>query len=658
MIKVEYISFAKDKTKLSNEEDAAKALQEKFRDDLKAYPNAKGIIYILTSIRIFGQRRNDIDIFVIGFMEGFVVKNIKSKNFGDVKELSINSFAVNIELKSHPANKVKREGTDYVVTYGNVPHNASEQCREAKFSLLNHLQDQLCIKPFLCDILWFDGLTRNDIQNMRGNSPDNALQRGFSFREFINAILLQVDVLRINGTYILNSFSEGGKSFDDIKKLFTQIREPKGLTKSKFELLSQKNIDIDNLGSDIGNKLTIVTGRAGTGKTVQLLQLAFKLASEAVSKRCLLLTYNNALVSDIQRLIDYTPIPSKVDGRTVSIRTIDSFFQSLMIETDILKQRLVPTHKDYKKNYNAKLKELYTLVVDICNENDIDCLKDDANSPIDWDFIFVDEAQDFSDAEKSILFKFYGPNRIVVADGIDQFMRSGNRQMWEKGIAKDKLRMPKHLDLERRQKANLVTFVNAFAKLSRIDWSVKANNNIPGGMVKIYASYDSTIHNDLIQNCKKSECENYDILILVPPTMVVHDNDKTYFKNAENYKRANISIFDGTNPQNRTTYPTKDECRLYQYHSCRGLEGWCVVCDSFDKLVDYQLQHIDLPEGFLGFDKEQAKWRYVMQWVLMPLTRPVDTLIITISNTQSKIGRMLKELAGTYKDFVEWNIKD
>ena len=47
-----------------------------------------------------------------------------------------------------------------------------------------------------------------------------------------------------------------------------------------WNLTHQKNTDVEKLLTDAGNKLTIVTGRAGTGKTVQLLQLAFLLANE------------------------------------------------------------------------------------------------------------------------------------------------------------------------------------------------------------------------------------------------------------------------------------------------------------------------------------------------------------------------------------------
>ena len=137
----------------------------------------------MTSIRIFGQKRNDIDMLVMGFIDNLTLKNVNTKNYDVVKELDVKSFICNIELKSHSASSVKREGTDYIVSYSGIPHNASQQCNEAKFSLFNHLNNQLYIKPFICDILWLNGLSKTDLSYMRGSVIDNALHRGFKFRD-------------------------------------------------------------------------------------------------------------------------------------------------------------------------------------------------------------------------------------------------------------------------------------------------------------------------------------------------------------------------------------------------------------------------------------------------------------------------------------------
>lgn len=657
MIKIHTKSFSKDITSLSKEDEAANQLKNNLQEELASYPAAKGAIYIMTSIRIFGQKRNDIDMLVMGFIENLTFKNINTKNYDVVKELDVKSFICNIELKSHSASSVKHEGTDYIVSYSGIPHNASQQCSEAKFSLFNHLNDQLYIKPFICDVLWLNGLSRTDLSYLRGSTIDNALHRGFKFRDLVNVILQQANVIKIGTSrFCLDSFTDGEKEYNAIVDLFTAVREPQGLTKQKFELLSRKNTDVEKLLTDTGNKLTIVTGRAGTGKTVQLLQLAFMLANEDYANRCLILTYNNALVSDIKRLIDYTPMPSKVDGRTVSIKTIHSFFLTLMKEVGVDVNHLNPQNRTFDADYTQSLKLLYEFVVETCQKEDIDALKDLAESSIDWDYILIDEAQDFSDLEKKILFKIYGARRLVVADGVDQFMRVGNRQIWERGVEKSLVCKPKTMVLERRQKANLVSFVNAFACLANLDWKVKPNDELPGGEIKIYSKFLNKTFKELKSNCKQNKCENYDILILEPPTQVIRDNKGKRFAKAEAYNKAGIPIYDGINDNNRTTYPTKDQCRVYQYDSCRGLEGWCVVCADFDDLIQYKMDTYKANDEELCFDPEVAKRRSVMLWALMPLTRPIDTLVITLSNVDTEIGKMLKQLADAYPDFIEWNI--
>lgn len=519
MIRVKFISHSTENTS-SNEQVAAEALRDRFQEDLSIYPNAKGDIYILPSVRIYGQRRSDIDILVFGFVDGLTIKNVRTKN-GEVNELSIKSFITNIELKSHPSDKVSREGSDYIVKYGGVSHNATEQCGQAKFAVLNYISIQLGIKPFVADILWLNGLSQDDLCSMRnGVGDDNALPCEFSFKNYIEKTLLLADP-KGGALDMINADSSQSKA---LLELFTKKREPQGLTKKKFETISQTSLDLKSLPDDIGKKMTILTGRAGTGKTILLLQIAFKLAND-YSKRCLMLTYNNALVSDIQRLIDYSRMPTKLDGRTVAIKTIDSFFLSLMKEFKLVKKELNPSMPSYTDDYKKGLEDLYSYVVDLCDENDIVSLKDLAQAPIDWDYILIDEAQDFSDDEKEILFKLYGANRLVVADGVDQFMRTAHRQQWGQGLSGDDVWKPKEMQLERRQRANLVTFVNAFAQAADLDWKVRPNSQLPGGEVKIYRQYTSDIHIELTKKCQKNKCENYDILILVPPNMVVYDNE-------------------------------------------------------------------------------------------------------------------------------------
>ena len=182
--------------------------------------------------------------------------------------------------------------------------------------------------------------------------------------------------------------------------------------------------------------------------------------------------------------------------------------------------------------------------------------------------------------------------------------------------------------------------------------------NLNGGQIEIYSEYNNEIHKEICDHCEDSECENYDILILVPPAMVEADeNGDTHFKNMDKYRKAGISVFDGTNSSNRHRYPSKDMARLYQYDSCRGLESWVTVCYQFDELIKYKINTInkdDIQNSYLGLDINEGIKKYVYTWALMPLTRPVDRLVITLEDPNSEIGTILYNLSKRY-DFIKWN---
>ena len=104
---------------------------------------------------------------------------------------------------------------------------------------------------------------------------------------------------------------------------------------------------------------------------------------------------------------------------------------------------------------------------------------------------------------------------------------------------------PKTMELERRQKNNLVTFVNAFAKRANLEWKVRPNDDLPGGEVKIYSKFQKDVYYGLKDNCDKNNCENYDILLLMPPSSVKEENGNRSFNLAKNYEKLQIPIFDG-----------------------------------------------------------------------------------------------------------------
>lgn len=652
---VEIKLFGEKKVYFKDEDIAAKDLCNIFKSYFDERNDVNGSIYIIPSVQVYAQEVRDIDLVVMGQFDNLTFSSINTKQGAD-KELNVQSFLVNIELKSMPEHRIRLEGSDYIVSYENTSkHNASEQCRKAKFALRNHLKEQLRTEFFISDILWFKSLTKATLDGIKGNKPGNVLPSSFTVKDFFENIALQASI-RVENGYLLNSSKPGSHiSIKEVYDFLTEIRKPEGLTLRKFNAMCMESEELDQqvkmILNNAGNKMNYLSGRAGTGKTMLLLQTAYQLVNKE-HKRCKILTYNHALVSDIKRLIDYTKIPEGVDKQTLEISTFDSFFQSMLSHFGLIDKGMDPTKPQYKQLYVSKLEELKCLLQQECKNRGVKSIKD-FSLELDWDYILIDEAQDVSDLEKKLFFLLYSPHRLVIADGVDQFVKSNVKQDWCQGISEENLHQGEEMTLERRQKANIVRFLNAYAYRCDLNWKVEENQTIPGGEIFVESKYISDKHNELRNRCKYGECENYDILILAPPSMA--ENGK--FKLANVYENANIKLFDGFDYANRSKYPTNDECRLYQYDSCRGLEGWCVVCINLDELVDYKKNSCVIDDNSL-LSVEEQKRRYAYLWSLIPLSRPIDTLFITLKDPQSEIGGLLKDLCESFSDFAHWNINN
>ncbi len=82
-----------------------------------------------------------------------------------------------------------------------------------------------------------------------------------------------------------------------MEKEFSHYKAGAGtLTRKKLDKITKRLMKEQNYVSAIGEKLVIIRGRAGTGKTFKLVRIAYELALHK-NKRCLILTYNSIIVS-------------------------------------------------------------------------------------------------------------------------------------------------------------------------------------------------------------------------------------------------------------------------------------------------------------------------------------------------------------------------
>jgi hypothetical protein len=89
-----------------------------------------------------------------------------------------------------------------------------------------------------------------------------------------------------------------------------------------------------------------------------------------------------------------------------------------------------------------------------------------------------------------------------------------------------------------------------------------------------------------------------------------------------------------------------------QYESCRGLEGWCTILDGLDEFWDLRKAMAQSGNnGVPELEAEAVAWR----WCMIPITRPIDMLVITLRNETSWVGKVLATLANSMPDVVEFH---
>jgi hypothetical protein len=271
---------------------------------------------------------------------------------------------------------------------------------------------------------------------------------------------------------------------------------------------------------DLGRRQIMIRGRGGVGKTVILLQMAYR-AFDRDQFRSLVLTYNKTLVADMRRTMALLGVPRNIERGGICIDTVHAFIGRLMRGLGII-QNYDHFLESYEEQKEALLAYLRSHTI---SQSDIDDLIAQSPSDFLWDIVFVDEGQDWPNNEIEILRTIYKPQRIVVADGIDQFVRNTIAD-WSVGISRDQIQ-PRRLMRCLRMKANLARFVAEYASaLGLQNWDLEPNPDANGGRVLIVEgdlALQSTIYECVCADA--IELGNYpiDLLACVPPSLVLQD---------------------------------------------------------------------------------------------------------------------------------------
>ncbi|MCU0428202.1 MAG: DUF2075 domain-containing protein [Candidatus Kapabacteria bacterium] len=685
MVKVEIISSDTG----SPEHYAAVQLKKMF-EKTPEFSNAEGLIKIFVSFKCYGQYAEDIDLVVFGQFDSPYLPNLNLWSRTDKKyemrehQVFVDNFCFTIEVKNQIPENISIEGNQVFVKYGTRPHPASSQSTQQKFSLKNYLTLHNGWTPYIVSILWLCNVDSTELSNLDPNKFTNThvLPAQFDIYRMLNLACANMNIRKVRDRCFLTSTKKENKgetafqSVHEAHRIFSEIKENTSLvTRKRLEFITQGTLKAEGSQSEqkfakaIGEKLVIIQGKAGTGKTIRMLQIAYDLAVKR-KKRCLILTYNKALIEDLRyhfRLIGKPELdPSGEVG--VVIRSVMSFTRSLGIGFGCLDKWSVTQYDEYLDILLRNIQH------ELPNEKNRYLRPPKSKENLLFDVILVDEAQDWLEHEKNILYELYGSKSVVIVDGIDQLVRRTEKCDWAQGIDYNDT-IKNGLRVSLRQKTNLIRFIRCYATKFNLQWDIEAKEDLPGGRIIVLAStnaYTREFHNEILTSAIKADNQPNDILILVGPDLVHKLDDERWFKLAESWeKKFGNKIWDGTSRKREEgdlyaeipVYPRNvHECnRVVQYDSARGLEGWAVVCSYLDEFVQYKFEGksdtSDIPQekqlALLEADDDTRK-QFAYKWTMIPLTRAMDTLVITIKDLQSEYAQKLKEVVMQCSDFAEW----
>lgn len=631
----------------SPERDAAELLAKLATEYDPAIESSTAVLLeIFPSAQCFGQKVRDIDLLV--FYADF---RGKEKEFSTSCGRSVHSFCLAIELKGHPPDKVSFRGANCFVEYRGKKHDVTSQSDAQKYSLINYIKGQPSRPrvPFVMNMIWLSRVNSASLPH----STSNIIGMDCTWRDIMEkcAVLSgPPDKVRNIGTF------SGRSSIRTVTDIFSKELQASNIDRKKLEGITRSVLDRQQYMERLGQQLLVFRGRGGTGKTVRLLQLAYQ-SYVSSGLRVLILTYNKALMADISRLLKILGTREVVGGQSLTIKSIHSFMHSWLSSVGVIDR----DEPSFLKDYEAfKQQAIDMLENGALTDEDIIHAKEHHSAALQWDLILIDECQDWPESERHLLYRLYGANRIVIADGVDQLVRGTRTIDWREGTRGVSSQVvPLHKSL--RLKASLCQAITHFAE--EIDfnhWKLEPLPEAQGGKLIVVTGdpLRKEFYEALTHSAKKDGNEAIDILTCVPPSWVVSSEGRKCSIVSNKMQEWGLEAWDAVDPENRDAFPTSlKQYRIVQYESCRGLEGWIVVCFALDDFYAHKMQNAEVADAErsdLFFDEGDTALAYAKKWLMIPLTRAIDTLVIHISDEQSFVGQALRELHRRYPEDVLW----
>ena len=424
---------------------------------------------------------------------------------------------------------------------------------------------------------------------------------------------------------------------------------------ARVNLVSQdlaRRTVVNELAQRAGHAQLRLQGRGGSGKTISLILLALTLAER--NERVLLLTFHHALRNDIEVLVEAFRATSGVPEDVIRVDSVVEYLTTVLLALGIS----TPSPRSEQFAFSAYEQALRTVCARLKEGDEVlraqvDELLREQPEEFGWDHVMIDEAQDWVDAERDLIRAFYGHQRLVLADGVDQLVRRQTICDWRSGVPRDEQYLLS-LGSSLRMLGNIASFANATAGVMGLHtWSIEPKAELSGGHIFIITGEIDVpaLLGAMIASAAANNADPNSCLICIPPTGVEREPQRRAII-ARLAEEAGIATWDGTIRSVREESANVESAlRIVQYDSCRGLEGWITLAMGLDELFEQRLRYPNLEDCDDGIDPVNVAKR----WLMIPLTRAVHTLIITLRDPNSDVAGYLRSATSMMPEgVVRW----
>lgn len=617
--------------------------------------------------------------------------------------MPIHSFVLVVEVKQHSPDLIRFDGASVHVRYDKQWSDATRQCDEQTWALKRFQSSgykgrNARSTTFVQRAIW---LARAPEAAFDGTPAASSVPVHFQiliWQRLVAGFVANRGQIRT----LVDADHPKYHSVETLTTLLTRQVLPTRLDLRRVNAMTQTRFDVDKTAyiQNLGRGLLILRGRAGTGKTFALLQIALFLAKQG--KNTVILTYNHGLIADVDRALRFVAEGDPFHRSMPQVKTRYSFIKDVFSATyGNAAEKIIRSHigsiSDREAFRTWALSDrdsfLHSVIDGHCQSDPKYhcCACKDIGGGKTWrwkdvivpyrgivaeaDFVFIDEGQDWTESQRDLIFLIFGADHVVVADGVDQFVGQ-DRCNWDRGDIQINRRHG--LRASRRTKAATCQTISEIAnELGLTEWDLEPDPDAQGGRFTVFVDADPrraiSRGLDILERDQVADraLEAVDNLICLPPTMMAKGINYAGVLDAAIEAQGRDS-WRGFDEEARRVYPVRQaQLRAIQYSSCRGMEGWTTLCLGLDKFFEFQLRNprIDVGrleneirqrEGLLyskkSLDSELSYQSrlFAVNWLMIPLTRSIDHLVVHLSDADSELGRILQRVRDRQPGCIEW----